>query len=872
MAVTLIGQVSALLYRSSILQLRQIKTNIFQILLPVLCMLVLIVMNSMLKSAQENNNNNNNNNNNGGSSSDSNDNSQSSSNQYQIWFNNQYNITQIMPNYLWFTNPTNGQPVSTFTNDTQYYPTSGLLTYFPYQTTTLYADNGTYITWMFPFWKEIDPSNQATVDQDVVAQFAANWDVANDQYRYNLSIAPPAATLLFDAFQSTATNTSLSYTLENYAVPLQASRYYSQVFMYGADNSWQYINYVTNAVLKMVGGYDYFIDTYNSAFQVQTTINIMIVVDLMSAFMIPSMFTFIFPVFVHNLVFEKEQKLFQVMAMMGLKNSVYTFANQLFYVFLYLIIMAILSIMGFASQIDFFAQQGGKFLLLSFMYGLALISMAFLFSSFFWKAKTSSILSYLLVIITPTIGTVIDIFVFSGKPAPIPFLFYPPFAFCHGLSQIFLYLNGNGYSEFNEVISLSDPSSQFSQVIIALFLETIIFYILGIYCNNVIPKQFGNAYSPFYPIHDLRDWIKGRNTGSTSHEEKTSLIHKSHSINVHDIIEEDKDCRVERENANSSNNYLLKAINVKKTYKTGSVVKEALVNFCLTSKEGEILGLLGPNGAGKTTFIHIIGGMYAPTSGNIYINGYNILDQMDTIYQFLGFCPQHDILYEDLTIYQHLKFYSKLKGLYNTSYEREQNIDKILSKVKLLDEKNKRITQLSGGMKRRVSISISILGDNKLVLLDEPTTGLDPGSRRDIWDIIESIKQDKTVLITTHNMEEADALCSKIAIVANGQLQCVGSPIYLKNRYGKGFRLDIVPESEHFKDSLIQMVNQTFPDATQEESMNETLTFLIPRECDISIIFDLISQNKQKLGIREWGVSQSSLEEVFLTLSAAQNE
>ena len=179
---------------------------------------------------------------------------------------------------------------------------------------------------------------------------------------------------------------------------------------------------------------------------------------------------------------------------------------------------------------------------------------------------------------------------------------------------------------------------------------------------------------------------------------------------------------------------------------------------------------------------------------------------------------------------------------------------------------NKYVSELSGGMKRRLSIAIALVGDPKLILLDEPTTGLDPETRRTIWDIINQQKQGKSIILTTHNMEEADILCTRIGIVSKGALSCIGNQLYLKNRFGEGFHLSItvIPSLiERAKSFVLKM----FPNAVLESSYSGILSYQINRkDMNLGKLFEEMKKNKVECGIKEWGINQTSLEEVFLNM------
>jgi len=409
-----------------------------------------------------------------------------------------------------------------------------------------------------------------------------------------------------------------------------------------------------------------------------------------------------------------------------------------------------------------------------------------------------------------------------------------------------------------------------------LFFEVFGYLLLAWYLDLVLPKEQGVNRSPFFPItwlwqqvQQLRQLQKAPQGSETK-----TLLTKRPSINLNldddvEIENGDRDIVNERTRAFSEEEHLVRILELSKKYEKRGRQEDrfALDKLSLVLDEGDCLGLLGPNGAGKTTLISILCGLAKTTSGTALISKFDINSDMHRVHDILGFCPQHDILWPDLSVMEHLLFYCRLKN-YDKKYELKHVIQ-LAERIGLggmhLD---KRVSQLSGGMKRRLSIAISMVGEAKLVLLDEPTTGLDPESRRAVWDIIESHKYGRSFIITTHNMEEADVLCSRIAIMSLGRLKCLGQPLYLKNKFGGGYILtvNVVPGRE---DDVDEFVQKLCPGKYVLSQVRGTVEYQLPYDqVDVATIFSEMKHHKEEIGILEWSINQTNMEQVFLKLIA----
>ena len=226
--------------------------------------------------------------------------------------------------------------------------------------------------------------------------------------------------------------------------------------------------------------------------------------------------------------------------------------------------------------------------------------------------------------------------------------------------------------------------------------------------------------------------------------------------------------------------------------------KVAVSDESIALKPG-VFGLLGANGAGKTTTLAMLQGLYPPSGGGALVGGYNIETEQMAVRLCLGVCPQHDVLWPMLTVKEHLVFYARAKGV-RGGKEEEREVASMLAHIGLTDFSNRAASALSGGMRRRLSIGISMIGARtKVVLLDELTTGLDPASRRAVWRIVDESRRkcpDALYLLVSHDMAEVEALCSgaggRCGIMTYGRLRCVGSLQHLREQYGGGCLLRLV--------------------------------------------------------------------------------
>jgi len=269
---------------------------------------------------------------------------------------------------------------------------------------------------------------------------------------------------------------------------------------------------------------------------------------------------------------------------------------------------------------------------------------------------------------------------------------------------------------------------------------------------------------------------------------------------------------------------MLKITDLKKTFDNGF---EAVRGLNMKMYNGQIFALLGHNGAGKTTTISMLTGLIESSSGAAEVFGTDIFNEMDDVRNFLGVCPQHDILFDLLTPEEHLDIFCDFKGV--TSVGKKEEIKKMLIDVDVYHHKDTVAANLSGGSRRKLSVAIALIGGSKLVLLDEPTSGMDLSARRKLWNMLKNYKHNRIIILTTHYMDEADILGDRIGIMTGGKLICLGSSLFLKHRFGVGYNLTMVKDSK--ADNLLVGPYIEKNLGTEVKKLNEIsseMTFQIP--------------------------------------------
>jgi ABC-2 type transport system ATP-binding protein len=309
-------------------------------------------------------------------------------------------------------------------------------------------------------------------------------------------------------------------------------------------------------------------------------------------------------------------------------------------------------------------------------------------------------------------------------------------------------------------------------------------------------------------------------------------------------------------------NIVLQTKSLTKHYGSLTAVKE----LTLEVYEGEVFGFLGPNGAGKTTSINMMCGLLRPDAGQVTIRDQVVANGSDDIRARVGVCPQDIVLWERLTCLEQLQFIGQMYGLSGRSARRRG--EQLLAELGLSDKRNKQARTLSGGMKRRLNLIMALVHDPEIVVLDEPEAGLDPQSRVNVREYIQSLARQKTVILTTHNMDEADRVADRVAIIDHGELLVLDTPAALKRQVGEGDVVEIQLNGP-LDDTLAQRLPESLAPQVAEAVLEAERKLLTIRALNAVGTLPAILTTLENVGLPagEVRVRENTLEDVFIQLT-----
>uniref|UniRef100_A0A7N5KBH1 ATP-binding cassette sub-family A member 17-like n=1 Tax=Ailuropoda melanoleuca TaxID=9646 RepID=A0A7N5KBH1_AILME len=553
-------------------------------------------------------------------------------------------------------------------------------------------------------------------------------------------------------------------------------------------------------------------------------------------------------IIINSVALEKEKKLKEYMCMMGVDNWQHWAAWFIVFFISTLIVISFMTIL-FCSQVPVTGvavfRNSDPSLIFVFLlcFATATIFFAFLISTFFQRAHVATAAGGIIFFFT-YLPCLYLTFSYSQRTH------FQKVAFCL-LSNVAMGLGVRLISAFEikgtgmqwENIGSVSGEFNFSQVLLLLLLDSVLYGVVAWYVEAVLPGEYG-VPKPWYFFVLPSHWC-GRSVPLTR--------------SVLDVGDPDKGPKSKFIQEEPTN--LAKGIEIQHLYKNKHIAVQRLT---MNLYQGQITVLLGHNGAGKTTTCYMLTGLLPPSGGWAYVNGYEISRDMAQIRRGLGWCPQHDILFENFTVKEHLSFYAQLKGL--SGQRCPEEVQRMLHVLNLEDKQDSLSRFLSGGMKRKLSIGIALIAGSKVLILDEPTSGMDAIARRAIWDLLQQHKSDRTVLLTTHFMDEADLLGDRVAIMAKGELQCCGSSLFLKQKYGAGYYMTLVKKPHCSTEKISHLIYHHIPNAILRSNIGEELTFILPKKSihRFPSLFTELELKKVELGIASFGAAVTTMEEVFI--------
>ncbi|XP_062380450.1 phospholipid-transporting ATPase ABCA1a isoform X3 [Sardina pilchardus] len=598
-------------------------------------------------------------------------------------------------------------------------------------------------------------------------------------------------------------------------------------------------------------------------------------------------------IIIKGVVYEKEARLKETMRIMGLNNGTLWLSWFISSLIPLLMSAGLLVLILKMGNLLPYSDPGVVFLFLG-SFAVVTIMQCFLISTLFSRANLAAAcggIIYFTLYLPYVLCVAWQDYVGFGAKVFASLL--SPVAFGFGCEYFALFEEqGVGIQWTNLLASPMEEDHYSLTTSISLMLfDAFLYAVMTWYIEAVFPGQFGIPRPWYFPF--TKTYWCGEECGGTS----SSPDKKS---NAEAVCMEEEPAHLERG---------VYIENLVKVYSHGK--KLAVDDLTLGFYEGQITSFLGHNGAGKTTTMSILTGLFPPTSGTAYILGRDIQTELSTIRQNLGVCPQHNVLFSMLTVEEHIWFYASLKGLSEEKVKSE--MEQIITDVGLPHKRKSRTSQLSGGMQRKLSVALAFVGGSKVVILDEPTAGVDPYARRGIWDLLLKYRQGRTIILSTHHMDEADILGDRIAIISHGKLCCVGSSLFLKTQLGTGYYLTLVKRdfepllsscrnssstvsytkkedsvsesssdaglgSDHESEtttidvSLISnVIFKHVPSARLVEDLGHELTYVLPYESAKAgafvELFHEIDDRLTDLGISSYGISDTTLEEIFLKVA-----
>ncbi|XP_047193227.1 glucosylceramide transporter ABCA12 isoform X2 [Scophthalmus maximus] len=589
--------------------------------------------------------------------------------------------------------------------------------------------------------------------------------------------------------------------------------------------------------------------------------------------------------FVKKLVHERELRLHEYMKMMGVNPLSHFFAWFLECAsYLVLTIFILTLVLKFGRILP----NSDGFLLFLYLcdYGLSILAFSYLVSSFFDKtyiAGLSGSLLYILCFLPFIVVKALEAnLTFSQKSA---LSLFSPTCFSYASQYVSRYeTQGEGIQWSNSYTSpMAGDTTSFGWLCWLMLIDSILYFVIGAYIRMVLPGKYGIP-APWYFPFKASFWAELCCCMKSKIKAGKGLLFSNIMEKNQPVFSDDKGKGPSTLSFQAGEDFSELPVGValhglSKMYGDRVAIQNLNVSFY----EGHVTALLGHNGAGKTTTMSLLTGLFAPSSGAIDVYGRDMQTNIDDIRKELGVCMQYDVLFDHMTAKEHLLLYGQIKAPHWSRGELREQVRTILEETGMYAHRHKRVGTLSGGMKRKLSISIAFIGGSRLVVLDEPTTGVDPCSRRNIWDIVIQHKKQRTIIMSTHHLDEAEVLSDRIAFLERGGLKCCGTPFHLKDKLGQGYKLTLTKklqnlESEGIDDSELKgFIQAHVPEARLKETQGGDVIYSLPpftssNAASYRSLLTALDSNLDALQLGCYGISDTTLEEVFLQLTRGSTE
>ncbi|XP_012892087.1 PREDICTED: ATP-binding cassette sub-family A member 6 [Dipodomys ordii] len=566
-------------------------------------------------------------------------------------------------------------------------------------------------------------------------------------------------------------------------------------------------------------------------------------------FILFCLFYFISIIYFLSLNVTRERKKYKdLMKIMGLYDSAFWLSWGLLYAGFVFIFSIFITVIITTTQTIVMTGFIVIFTLF-FLYGLSLIALSFLMSVLLQKAALTNFMMFLITLFWGCVGFTA---LYKQLPSSLEWILSvcSPFAFTSGMSQII-------HQDYNfNGINFFDPSGE-SYVMIAkcsiLVFDGVVYLLLALYFDKLLPYGSELHHSPLFFLNSSFCFQHWRTKNNVLEENLDP--------------EQPSDDYFEPVAPELQGKEAIRIRNVKKEYKGKSGKVEALKGLLFDIYESQITAILGHKGAGKSSLLNIFTGLSVPTEGSVTIYNKNPseIQDLEEIRKRTGVCLQHNVQFDILTLKENLRLFAIIKGIHPQEVERE--VQQILLEFDMQTIQDDRVENLSEGQKRKLTFGTAILGDPQILILDEPTVGLDPFSRQQVWSFLKEHRANRVILFSTKYVDEADSLADRKVIMSHGKLKCAGSSIFLKRKWGIGYHLSLHRNEIYDPEKITSFIKHHIPEAELKTENKEKLVYTLPLERTSrfpDLLSDLDAYSGQ--GIMSCDISISTLNEVFMDL------